>query len=123
MFFYLMIRQAPRSTRTDSLFPYTTYFRSIPAFSDPYYRTVVRLCQTRRRFSFPAVGYSASRTDCRAVFFRVHRSEEHTSDLQSLMRLSYAVFCLKKKITTIFLFTYTLLLLLFIFNFISNSYL
>src|SRR3546814_10700242 len=92
MFFFLMIRRPPRSTRTDTLFPYTTLFRS-----------------TR-----PA---PRSRQDIRAAFagalrlwhlsrpHRPHRqenrSEEHTSELQSLMRISYTVFCLiiKKQLT------------------------
>src|SRR3546814_3593740 len=69
-----MIRRPPRSTRTDTLFPYTTLFRS-PAGED---RAVADLWRWR----------SAS---TRAI-----RSEEHTSELQSLMRISYAVFCLKK---------------------------
>src|SRR3546814_16564847 len=77
-FFFLMIRRPPRSTRTDTLFPYTTLFRSpgtVPATSR-------RRCSTRPRRS---AGWTYS------------RSEEHTSELQSLMRISYAVFCLKKK--------------------------
>src|SRR3546814_9644307 len=74
-----MIRRPPRSTRTDTLFPYTTLFRSAqwPAF-----------------FSFFAARFSFS---VFSGFFFSSRSEEHTSELQSLMRISYAVFCLKKK--------------------------
>src|SRR3546814_8547271 len=72
----LMIRRPPRSTRTDTLFPYTTLFRSGTE-------------DCRNRSSRP----SPCRTPCR------FRSEEHTSELQSLMRISYAVFCLKKKNT------------------------
>src|SRR3546814_5716548 len=75
-FFFLMIRRPPRSTRTDTLFPYTTLFRSV-------------------RGDMPA-----ERLDNIAEpILRDHalRSEEHTSALQSLMRISYAVFCLKKK--------------------------
>src|SRR3546814_5056473 len=70
--FFLMIRRPPRSTRTDTLFPYTTLFRSTTP------------CECGR---------------CWPCFSDVdgHRSEEHTSELQSLMRISYAVFCLKKK--------------------------
>src|SRR3546814_1674484 len=87
-----MIRLPPRSTRTDTLFPYTTLFRSLH-----------RACRVRRRAgrrvragSFPR----ASRVPWR--HWSRHRrapgrSEEHTSELQSLMRISYAVFCLKKK--------------------------
>src|SRR3546814_10779446 len=75
-YLFLMIRRPPRSTRTDTLFPYTTLFR---ACAD------ARLGERdgkRRRLGF--------RTD-------LTRSEEHTSELQSLMRISYAGFCLKKK--------------------------
>src|SRR3546814_17865445 len=75
--FFLMIRRPPRSTRTDTLFPYTTLFRS-----DAPHRPAPAL---------PARWISCARSVC----FR--RSEEHTSELQSLMRISYAVFCLKKK--------------------------
>src|SRR3546814_1775097 len=88
-----MIRRPPRSTRTDTLFPYTTLFRSaaIPVQARSWQSG---FCTTRRtqlhelllRLSFDA--QSALQPD---------RSEEHTSELQSLMRISYAVFCLKKK--------------------------
>src|SRR3546814_3980038 len=74
-----MIRRPPRSTRTDTLFPYTTLFRSQgPA---------------------PAPDSSASTPGAIAGnrYVALVRSEEHTSELQSLMRISYAVFCLKKK--------------------------
>src|SRR3546814_18885101 len=71
-FFFLMIRRPPRSTRTDTLFPYTTLFRSSPA---------------GRPAAF----------SCTNPCMMKYRSEEHTSELQSLMRISYAVFCLKKK--------------------------
>src|SRR3546814_3403429 len=94
-FFFLMIRRPPRSTRTDTLFPYTTLFRS----------------------SQQAIPIQAANDNCIAGFLSVKsflvniningnaanhkndifRSEEHTSELQSLMRISYAVFCLKKK--------------------------
>src|SRR3546814_7430824 len=80
-----MIRRPPRSTRTDTLFPYTTLFRS--SFSSA--------SSSRPLFSAP-MGLSKSwhsREQSRAA----KRSEEHTSELQSLMRISYAVFCLKKK--------------------------
>src|SRR3546814_16617462 len=82
-FFFLMIRRPPRSTRTDTLFPYTTLFRS-PRPAAPV-RQLVRLGQGRLR----AAGVR--------LRHRQGRSEEHTSELQSLMRISYAVFCLKKK--------------------------
>src|SRR3546814_4916423 len=79
LLFFLMIRRPPRSTRTDTLFPYTTLFRS------PSRKT--------RKFSKRFIRTSA-RGDSGGRFMR---SEEHTSELQSLMRISYAVFCLKKK--------------------------
>src|SRR3546814_3617796 len=71
-----MIRRPPRSTRTDTLFPYTTLFRSKRPLS--------------HRPSRKPPPYRAPKPCCT-------RSEEHTSELQSLMRISYAVFCLKKK--------------------------
>src|SRR3546814_2701413 len=76
-----MIRRPPRSTRTDTLFPYTTLFRSCPARSR---------CLPR------ATGHAVSGGGARGSP-STPRSEEHTSELQSLMRISYAVFCLKKK--------------------------
>src|SRR3546814_3300444 len=88
-----MIRQPPRTTRTDSLFPYTTLFRS---GIDHYHRRTQRVHETighgliPRRDHLGVIGAVA--TD---VLYG--RSEEHTSELQSLMRLSYAVFCLNKK--------------------------
>src|SRR3546814_3264622 len=80
-----MIRRPPRSTRTDTLFPYTTLFRSRHPRSHRAGRRGGRTPQTKA-----PVGLS-----------RCNRSEEHTSELQSLMRISYAVFCLKKKKTNI----------------------
>src|SRR3546814_5716384 len=79
-----MIRRPPRSTRTDTLFPYTTLFRSPSSIRPP--------------FSSKMSGSSPSKTP-EALRFDISRwrSEEHTSELQSLMRISYAVFCLKKK--------------------------
>src|SRR3546814_5519520 len=74
-----MIRRPPRSTRTDTLFPYTTLFRSQNSFIGPHVSTFAAQCTTA------------------STFFSMARSEEHTSELQSLMRISYAVFCLKKK--------------------------
>src|SRR3546814_4038032 len=90
-FFFLIIRRPPRSTRTDTLFPYTTLFRS-PDRSDGLNRQpqlVVVL----------GFSYKSTALICFAAFGS-RRSEEHTSELQSLMRISYAVFCLKKKKTT-----------------------
>src|SRR3546814_12310015 len=86
-FFFLMIRRPPRSTRTDTLFPYTTLFRSSDASIDRAAHHVLRRWIARR--------YAAKRIEREPLPFR--RSEEHTSELQSLMRISYAVFCLKKK--------------------------
>src|SRR3546814_5494626 len=93
-----MIRRPPRSTRTDTLFPYTTLFRS-PVGQRP--RQARRL-QGRRRLRGPLrPQHRRARTGTAAPARtrRDHRprSEEHTSELQSLMRISYAVFCLKKK--------------------------
>src|SRR3546814_4967238 len=84
-----MIRRPPRSTRTDTLFPYTTLFRSPPGKRSS--ATAIRRWP-RLRSSAGIFSSSASRT--RSWY---GRSEEHTSELQSLMRISYAVFCLKKK--------------------------
>src|SRR3546814_3973588 len=86
-FVFLMIRRPPRSTRTDTLFPYTTLFRSFA--TDIVYRT--------SRPGARSTAHGVSR--CRAG--RLGRSEEHTSELQSLMRISYAVFCLKENMTRI----------------------
>src|SRR3546814_7054899 len=93
--FFLMIRRPPRSTRTDTLFPYTTLFRSTSKNSfNETPASVARAFQTSR---FNSCGAN-SRLSAVSTF---HRSEEHTSELQSLMRISYAVFCLKKKIKEI----------------------
>src|SRR3546814_1579493 len=83
-----MIRRPPRSTRTDTLFPYTTLFRSLLTGSS-----------STEDGSRPARPQAASiRVRIPAKFSAIDmRSEEHTSELQSLMRISYAVFCLKKK--------------------------
>src|SRR3546814_20631075 len=88
VFFFLMLRRPPRSTRTDTLFPYTTLFRSAGGDRTrvPPPRRAAGVRQHRRR----------RRQRVRAALPR-QRSEEHTSELQSLMRISYAVFCLKKK--------------------------
>src|SRR3546814_3749898 len=83
-----MIRRPPRSTRTDTLFPYTTLFRSKDRAVDAAFDSI--------EADGPAsVLVVASGGHCQLL--RVERSEEHTSELQSLMRISYAVFCLKKK--------------------------
>src|SRR3546814_8882970 len=105
--FFLMIRRPPKSTRTYTLFPYTTLFRSRPqlvrhaaaaialaVFLATALRGIDRLVdghddvRTRDLGRFAAQRVAAARTT---------RSEEHTSELQSLMRISYAVFCLQKK--------------------------
>src|SRR3546814_3397378 len=111
--FFLRIRRPPRSTRTDTIFPYTTLFRSAvdkPDAADPVIvmpriagcAEVARREKTRPGKALPrsvgermpaAMSWSPSLTRMVAGT----RSEEHTSELQSLMRISYAVFCLKKK--------------------------
>src|SRR3546814_5820749 len=96
-----MIRRPPRSTRTDTLFPYTTLFRSTPSeIRDAEGAAALRVGGGAVTFETVAFGYDADRTILNGVSFAVgagERSEEHTSELQSLMRISYAVFCLKKK--------------------------
>src|SRR3546814_13955230 len=103
VFFVLMIRQPPRSTRTDTLFPYTTLFRSqtghrldswprvadLICFELSEDRSIAAIVAPARKTLVPGSGVEVNNT----------RSEEHTSELQSLMRNSYAVFCLKKKKT------------------------
>src|SRR3546814_4947144 len=87
-----MIRRPPRSTRTDTLFPYTTLFRSaqrIGQFADE-----IAFGGPARMQFLPALD---RRRAGRVAVIDRPRSEEHTSELQSLMRISYAVFCLKKK--------------------------
>src|SRR3546814_5158858 len=98
-----MIRRPPRSTRTDTLFPYTTLFRSVEVHQDV---VADRLRQHRHRGAagdhaqqvVPAADHAAGVLVDQ--FAQRDRSEEHTSELQSLMRISYAVFCLKKKKNT-----------------------
>src|SRR3546814_7519273 len=98
---FLMIRRPPRSTRTDTLFPYTTLFRSTRAISNSVHTKPSRFdFQRTRRFSISSGHACSPRKLCQLApicFSPTHRSEEHTSELQSLMRISYAVFCLKKK--------------------------
>src|SRR3546814_4690096 len=88
-----MIRRPPRSTRTDTLFPYTTLFRS----ARPTYRRATAL--HRRGMGIQALPSLVNRSHRKDRPVRNGRSEEHTSELQSLMRISYAVFCLKQKKT------------------------
>src|SRR3546814_951309 len=98
-----MIRRPTRSTRTDTLFPYTTLFRSIATWtSDLTARPLPRREYTKRddynvliginRHTITPNGWTHEQFNTKVL-----RSEEHTSELQSLMRISYAVFCLKKK--------------------------
>src|SRR3546814_12640316 len=86
-FFFLMIRRPPRSTRTDTLFPYTTLFRSVLEHDPAFIFGAVDKAVPHRLGQHKGFGLRRAQ----------HRSEEHTSELQSLMRISYAVFCLKKK--------------------------
>src|SRR3546814_5213571 len=103
-----MIPRPPRATRTDTLFPYTTLFRSRQTFAQPDGQPCAgdRLCQhqsaAEHHYNVPGRGLCFLPHQYRAtIACRDHeqqqRSEEHTSELQSLMRISYAVFCLKKK--------------------------
>src|SRR3546814_4228897 len=94
MFFFLMIRRPPRSTRTDTLFPYTTLFRSssLGRRSAPHRPRA----EHADRMGGGSLGHFHQ-----SVRHACGRSEEHTSELQSLMRISYAVFCLKKKKNTL----------------------
>src|SRR3546814_1015777 len=105
-----MRRLPPRSTRTDTLLPYTTLFRSDKASATGHQcafpATVfhnIFLCSAfvesdAEEGHFPPLSHSTASS----IDFTCHsRSEEHTSELQSLMRISYAVFCLKKKTNTI----------------------
>src|SRR3546814_5465644 len=99
-----MIRRPPRSTRTDTLFPYTTRFRSRQGTPSPW---IAQTCpqplpcalRAGNRLLHPLIANwdLAALRNVEGVGFLSERSEEHTSELQSLMRISYAVFCLKKK--------------------------
>src|SRR3546814_1524575 len=123
LFFFLMIRRPPRATRTDTLFPYTTLFRSVRLAGEREQRCTrtgkakpeaCQLAHSRRQRTDAAGdgtegplhhvergGGGAERSlearHLAAGARRHERSEEHTSELQSLMRISYAVFCLKKQ--------------------------
>src|SRR3546814_4223162 len=103
-----MIRRPPRSTRTDTLFPYTTRFRSTPEGAIATLSTAAEAAIKSDDFKARAQGSGtqaaymgpdefAEFTRSELDFWAQVRSEEHTSELQSLMRISYAVFCLKKK--------------------------
>src|SRR3546814_12599059 len=125
--FFLIIRRPPRSTRTDTLFPYTTLFRSFAGYGLPEAAPDDTLAELERTTRFRTVWaainlpaeeridpplaetiiydadtqtYTVSSRSAAGFQFSfgpANRSEEHTSELQSLMRISYAVFCLKKK--------------------------
>src|SRR3546814_8092734 len=107
-----MIRRPPRSTRTYTLFPYTTLFRSlrvaarrrfliIPViFEDIFAFKENRAFFVRSELGFIILAHDVDRAEDRTADAAPVRSEEHTSELQSLMRISYAVFSLKKKINT-----------------------
>src|SRR3546814_3223572 len=101
-----MIRRPPRSTRTDTLFPYTTLFRSYPPeFSGvPTIHSASKALESGRVANAghwlanrKIIGHVRAKHAQHRLAGRPCRSEEHTSELQSLMRISYAVFCLKKK--------------------------
>src|SRR3546814_5445727 len=99
-----MIRRPPRSTRTDTLFPYTTLFRSQPAVMvcivAPLNRVAPASAEAQHAPPLTEFLSGLAQGGAETTIFQVqrkHRSEEHTSELQSLMRISYAVFCLKKK--------------------------
>src|SRR3546814_10502153 len=99
-FFFLMIRRPPRSTRTDTLFPDTTLFRSSGVGFEPVAIITFSVVMVVSLPSFAVTLIVFLSTNdpipvCTSILF--FRSEEHTSELQSLMRISYAVFCLKKK--------------------------
>src|SRR3546814_2910235 len=111
-------RRPPRTTRTDTLFPYTTLFRSVLAGFAPWWFTgrkllvgVALVPRGEVGLIFAQLGLAAgvltSELFGALMLMVVARSEEHTSELQSLMRISYAVFCLKKKITYYSLVSYS----------------
>src|SRR3546814_1371855 len=94
-----MLRRPPRPTRTDTLFPYTTLFRSLEE-----HMRITDVCIEVTASRVPVIAGAGSNSTADAVMLASHaeeagadRSEEHTSELQSPMRISYAVFCLKKK--------------------------
>src|SRR3546814_6383382 len=121
VFFFLMIRRPPRSTRTDTLFPYTTLFRSWLSYRFPRAERLLegeprilirdgeilrenmkhdRITPSELEAEMRLAGIARTSDVAWAILEtdgKISRSEEHTSELQSLMRISYAVFCLKKK--------------------------
>src|SRR3546814_6268069 len=100
-----MIRRPPRSTRTDTRFPYTTLFRSTAGAFVDFHHLLRGIGFGREKVVSPGIyEWLVPNQMCRAkqrrrvtIWSFLSRSEEHTSELQSLMRISYAVFCLKKK--------------------------
>src|SRR3546814_8333534 len=97
-----MIRRPPRSTRTDTLFPYTTLFRSQSGLITDVYVDVndrVTKGQVLARLDTSRLIDTVNQSRAALAAAEAGRSEEHTSELQSLMRISYAVFCLKKNKT------------------------
>src|SRR3546814_12372172 len=104
--FFLMIRRPPRSTRTDTLFPYTTLFRSHLMLVTDQAKLIRMGLESLRVIGRSSAGvrlFNVSDDEHVVSAAKIEesdeetRSEEHTSELQSLMRISYAVFCLKKK--------------------------
>src|SRR3546814_9401258 len=111
--FFSMLRRPPRSTRTDTLFPYTTLFRAsiLPRpccratfSSPPIFSAIARRAASSSTSFFQLMARKLSYVDGNVMSYSRGRlrSEEHTSELQSLIRISYAVFCLKKKKHKIF---------------------
>src|SRR3546814_1759561 len=103
-----MIRRPPRSTRTDTLFPYTTLFRSKNPSGKRHFNKVLQNALKAAKKYGRAISVMYDLSGCRSEdialveadwkeLVETFRSEEHTSELQSLMRISYAVFCLKQK--------------------------
>src|SRR3546814_9382323 len=90
-----MRRRPPRCTRTETLFPYTTLFRSRAGRAERRGRVLLQTAEPDHPV-MQALAAGATQAEGRDRFFAAERSEEHTSELQSLMRISYAVFCLKK---------------------------
>src|SRR3546814_7709186 len=97
LFFVFMVRRPPRSTLTDTHFPYTTLFRSKARSARSLERSADKLAHDIAGSAIDAADAGISPDPRDRIFVHIARSEEHTSELQSLMRISYAVFCLKIK--------------------------